>query len=96
MKMGRLGFSPALALALAALWLLLNQSVSPGHIALGLVLGGSLARAASSLRPLRAHVRRWDLAVVLAWTVFLDVVRSNVAVARIVLGPGRGLFVWSP
>ena len=85
----RPGFSPGLALALAALWLLLNQSLAPGHVALGLLLGTSLGWAASSLRPLRARIRRWDIVFLLTWTVFLDVVRSNVAVARIVLGLDR-------
>jgi multicomponent K+:H+ antiporter subunit E len=86
MRLGRRKFSPLLALLLAALWLLLNQSAGPGDLVLGLVLGSMLAWAASALRPLQARVRRWDLAVRLAITVLHDIVRSNVAVAGIVLG----------
>jgi multicomponent K+:H+ antiporter subunit E len=80
------GVSPVMKVALAVLWLLLNQSVSPGNIVLGLLLGALLAWAASSLRPLQARVRRLDLALVLAIVVLGDIVRSNVAVAGIVLG----------
>jgi multicomponent K+:H+ antiporter subunit E len=31
-------------------------------------------------------LKRFDLTALLAWTVFRDIVRSNVAVARVVLG----------
>lgn len=78
--------SPVLVLGLTALWLVLNQSLSPGHIALGLLLGVLLAWAGSTLRPLQARLRRIDLALVLVCIAFVDIVRSNVNVARIVLG----------
>lgn len=79
-------FSPALVPGLTVLWLVLNQTLAPAQIALGVLLACVLSWAAGGLRPLRAHVRRPDLAVLLALVVFRDIVRSNVAVARIVLG----------
>lgn len=78
--------SPVLVLGLTVLWLVLNQSLSPGHIALGLLLGVLVAWAGSTLRPLQARLRRVDLALVLVCIAFVDIVRSNVNVARIVLG----------
>lgn len=80
---------PLLALALAAMWLLLNQSVSAGHLLLGAALGVAGGLALASLQPPMGRVRRRLLvAVELLWLVFLDIVRSNLAVARIVLHPG--------
>ena len=52
--------SPLLVLALTALWLLLNQTLAPGHILLGALLAIALAWSASALRPLRAHFQRLD------------------------------------
>jgi multicomponent K+:H+ antiporter subunit E len=78
--------SPLLVLGLATLWLLLNQTLAPGQIALGLVLGTGLSWAGSTLRPLHARIRRADLAVSLLLLVLVDILRSNVGVARVVLG----------
>ena len=67
---------------------LLNQSLSPGHLLLGaaLALGGTAAFA--SLQPPEARLRRPAAIAQLLWLVFADIVRSNIAVARIVLGWG--------
>jgi multicomponent K+:H+ antiporter subunit E len=73
-------------LSLFALWLLLNQSFAPAHLALGAVLAGALAWVTSSLRPLKAHVRRLDIAALLLLVVLKDIVLNNLSVARIVLG----------
>lgn len=93
--MKRIGakFSPTLVLGLTVLWLILNQTLAPAHIAFGLVLAVVLAWASSGLRPLRARVRRLDTAVALLLVVVSDIVRSNISVARIVLslGPDREL-----
>lgn len=87
--------SPVSVVLLTVLWLLLNQSVSPGHILLGAVLGTGLSWAGSTLRPLHARIRRLDLAVAMVGIVFVDVVRSNIGVARVVLGlTGGRKVVW--
>src|SRR5687768_14988334 len=77
---------PIVSLALLVLWLLLNQSLSPAHLALGtcLAIGGGLTLKA--LDPIRALSRRPMSLVILGWLVFLDIVRSNIAVARIIFG----------
>lgn len=73
-----------LPLILLALWLLLNDSLSPGQIVLGAVLAILLSWAAASLRPLRASPKRPLLALRLVVHVGIDIAKSNVAVARIV------------
>jgi multicomponent K+:H+ antiporter subunit E len=80
---------PIVSASLLAFWLLLNQTLSPGHILLGsavaLIGGWGLA----ALRPPKAHPRRPGAIFRLAAVVFADIVRSNIAVARIILGPKR-------
>jgi multicomponent K+:H+ antiporter subunit E len=78
--------SPTLVLGLTALWLLLQQTLAPGQIVLGVALAMLLAWASSGLRPLRARLRRFDLAAVLVLVVLTEIIRSNINVARIVLG----------
>lgn len=76
----------AFALLLVALWLLLNDSLSVGHVLLGAGLAVLLLRAFAQLRPDRPKIRRWRLAIPLAATALLDIVRSNWDVGRIALG----------
>lgn len=80
---------PRLFLALLAMWLLLTQSVSPGQILLGTVVAflASWTMAAFSPEPVR--IRRPLAIARLAGRVFVDVFRSNLAVARIILAGGR-------
>ncbi len=78
--------SPALVVALLAIWLLLNQTLAPGQVLLGLSLSVLLAWFSDDLRPLRSTLRRVDSAIGLLFIVLWDIVRSNFAMARIVLG----------
>ena len=77
---------PVLTGALLAMWLLLNDSLSLGHVLLGLALAVVLAWSSGVLRPLQPRIRRAQLALVLFVLALLDIVQSNFAVARIVLG----------
>lgn len=78
--------SPVLVAALTVIWLLLNQTLAPAQVALGLALSTLLAWFGSVLRPLQATLRRADRAAALLFVVLRDIVRSNFNVARIVLG----------
>lgn len=78
--------SPVLVAVLTVIWLLLNQTLAAGHVLLGFALAVLLAWFGHDLRPIRASMRRLDQAVVLFFLVFWDIVRSNIGVARIVLG----------
>lgn len=96
-----LPFYAGIALALLAMWLLLTESVSPGAILLGTVLaiGGSFVLAA--LKPPVTRLRRIAAIPGLLWIILVEIVRSNNAVARIILGraaarPRRSGFVRVP
>lgn len=80
---------PRFSAALLVLWLLLNQSLGIGQIALGIVLGLSAPFVMTALQIPRARMRRPMAAARLAGLALVDIVRSNIAVARIILRPGR-------
>lgn len=69
---------------LLGLWLLLNDSISPGNIALGAVLALFFGWASQALRPLRARPRKPLTALKLIWRVAVDVFNSNLEVGRII------------
>ena len=78
---------PLATAGLFILWLLLNGALSPGHVLLAgalALLGGGWALTA--LQPPKARVRRLGAMVRLFALVLADIVRSNIAVGRIVLG----------
>ena len=87
--------APVLAVVLAVMWLLLNDSVAPGQVLLGIVLALALTWWGAKLRPLRPHLYRPHLAIGLLVVVFIDIVRSNFAVGRIILGLVRDRHVRS-
>ncbi|MDT3708083.1 MAG: Na+/H+ antiporter subunit E [Thiobacillus sp.] len=80
---------PVLPVVLLLMWLLLNDSASPGHIALGAVFAVLITLAVARLRPLPAWPHRLHVAVGLIGHVLIDIVRSNLAVGRIILGASR-------
>lgn len=76
---------PVMAAALMAVWLLLNQSLAPGHLLLGAVFGALLSSLVGRLDLPPVRVRRPHLLVLLAGRVAHDVIRSNIAVLTIIL-----------
>ena len=79
---------PLLWTLLLVMWLLLNQTLAPSHVLLGALVALSATLALSALGGPRAKLRCPGVAAGLACLVLADVVRSNIAVARIVLHPG--------
>ena len=77
---------------LFVLWLVLNESLSAGQIALGVALALWFTWAASRLRPLRAKPRRLWKVIPLLLHVTVDVIKSNIAVAKLILNPRRNDF----
>src|SRR3546814_4938614 len=73
-------------LVLLILWLLLNDTLSTGNIALGIMLAALLgwALSASKLRPLRSCPKHPLTILLLIWHVAVDITKSNIAVARII------------
>lgn len=78
---------PVISALLLAMWLILNQSVSAGHILFGALCAflGPLALTLLDVPPIR--VRRPGAILRLVGTTLVDIVKSNIAVARIVLRP---------
>ncbi|MGN5536158.1 Na+/H+ antiporter subunit E [Alcaligenes sp. Lyrl_28] len=74
-----------LPLLLLGLWLLLNDSLSPGYLVLGLFLATALSLAAIPFRPVKASIRHPFLALKLIGQVAWDIVLSNIAVGKLVL-----------
>ena len=76
---------PLLSTLLMLIWLLLNQSLAPGTLVLGALLGIALAKVFGLLHPPKVHIRNYPLLGWLLLRVAGDIVRSNLAVARLVL-----------
>src|SRR3546814_19064881 len=80
---------PLASAFLLAMWLLLNQSLSAGHILLGAVLALVGPPVLTTLDLPRAKVRNPRVILLLLFRVLADIARSNVAVAWIIPGLGR-------
>jgi multicomponent K+:H+ antiporter subunit E len=70
-------------------WLLLNQSLSIGQFILGTGMGLIGGWALGALEQPKARPRRPLVILRLALVVCADIVKSNIAVARIIIGFGR-------
>ncbi len=87
---------PVLTLVLALSWLLLQHSLAPVHLLSALLIGAVLPRLLSSFLPPATPVR-WRPAAALLLRVLWDIVKSNITVARQVLGPLAALQpAWVP
>lgn len=76
---------PLLTAVLLAVWLILNEGASPGAIVLGGILSVGAIRVMMRLEPPEGRFRRPLVALQLVLIVLGDIVRSNNAVARIIL-----------
>ena len=85
--MSRLVPYPVLTAVLVLAWLLLNR-FSPGHLVLGTAVALIAGKSMSALQPVKPRLRRWDLIPRLLGIVFADIVRSNLAVAQLILTRG--------
>ena len=84
-------------LGLTVLWLVLTESLSPGNIVLGLVVAFGMVLSFQKLRPVRPRMRlrRVHVGIKLLFMVLVDIIHSNIAVGRIVLGLNGGRVVRS-
>lgn len=79
---------PLLWLALVAMWLVLNDTLAVGDAILGALAALVAVLGLARLQPASTRLRRPLVAARLAGVVLLDIVRSNLAVATIVLRRG--------
>ncbi|MCQ4312089.1 Na+/H+ antiporter subunit E [Stutzerimonas sp. VN223-3] len=83
--------NPALTLSLAALWLLLNNTLNLGHLLLGLFLGWAIPLLVGGFLIKVPRVRKPLKLCLFMLKVFHDIVIANVHVAKLVIGPTRNL-----
>lgn len=81
--------APLLSVILFVVWLLLNRSLSAGHLVLAAVLGIAIPLLTRGLRPLPVRIRHPWTVIKLAATVVKDTTVSNLAVLRLLLRPGK-------
>lgn len=82
---------PLLTPILAAIWLLLNNSLAPGHIVLGLLLGWAIPLFTLRYWPEAVRIHKPLTLLRFMVLVLLDIVLANLAVARLILGRPRSL-----
>lgn len=77
---------PLLTPTLTAVWLLLNNSLAPGHVVLGLLLGWTIPWFTLRFWPERVRIRRPLKLLRFVAVVLYDIVVANLIVARRILG----------
>lgn len=75
---------PLLTAALLVMWLLLN-GLSVGQVILGGMIALAASLATAALQPAKPKIRRWDMIPQLVLIVLADILRSNIAVAGIIV-----------
>ncbi|MGD9478557.1 UNVERIFIED_ORG: Na+/H+ antiporter subunit E (plasmid) [Roseateles sp. XES5] len=82
---------PLLSASLVLTWLALN-GFTLGHLILGCIVSVFASWGMASLRPAKPRLPKWYLLPKLLGIVLYDIVRSNIAVASILLTGRRGRF----
>lgn len=77
---------PLLTVSLLAMWLVLN-GLSVGQLVLGGAIAVAVSNVTAALRPAKPRIKRWDLLPKLMTIVLIDIWRSNIAVAWLILRP---------
>jgi multicomponent K+:H+ antiporter subunit E len=98
-RLRRLLPSPLLSGLLAVSWLMLNESASVGHLLLAVLLAVAIPWWTNRFRADPLVLRKPGLALRFALRVLVDIVVSNIDVARRVLGPEAVLqsrWLWVP
>lgn len=75
---------PLMMTSLVVMWLLLTD-FTPGQLIVGLGVAFLAGQGMAALHPVKPRLRRWDLLPKLVGIVLLDIIRSNIAVATIIL-----------
>ncbi|ANH07337.1 MULTISPECIES: Na+/H+ antiporter subunit E [Shinella] len=79
---------PLLSASLVIMWLALN-GFTLGHLILGCIVSVFASWGMAALRPVKPHLPKWYLLPKLIGIVLYDILRSNLAVASILITGGR-------
>ncbi|PHO11174.1 Na+/H+ antiporter subunit E [Malaciobacter canalis] len=82
---------PILSVILVIIWLLLNNTIAPGHILLGAFLAVLIPWFTSSFWPERVYIRNPLTFLKFSLVVIYDIVVANLTVAKQVIGPNSNL-----
>ena len=77
--------APRLSLALLLIWLLVNQSISPGNILLGAILAIVVPNWFRAILPVDVYIRKPLVIVRLITGSLIEIVRSCFNVSRLIL-----------
>lgn len=77
---------PFVSAFIFVMWLLLSETLQPGPALVGAVVALLGGWALALLKPGRPGIRRLRSALPLAGNVVVDIIRSNIGVARVILG----------
>lgn len=79
---------PLVSLGLALIWLVLNQSLAPAQVLAAVIVGFAGGKLLARLQMPPTRFRRPRAILLLTGRVLWDILRSNLAVASIILVPG--------
>ncbi|MCL7744192.1 Na+/H+ antiporter subunit E [Guyparkeria hydrothermalis] len=82
---------PVLSLALLITWLVLNNSVAPGSIVMGAIVGLVVPWITHRFWEIGAGIKDFTALLGYMGVVLVDIIHANFVVARQVLGPNRAL-----
>lgn len=79
---------PLMMASLVLMWLAL-AGFTPGQLVIGICVALLAGQGLAALHPAKPRLRRWQLIPKLIAIVLYDIVRSNIAVVRIIVGGPR-------
>ncbi|PLA75329.1 Na+/H+ antiporter subunit E [Hydrogenovibrio sp. SC-1] len=82
---------PVLTMVLWIIWLLLNNTLAPGHIVLGFILAVIIPLLTTSFWPEKIILSNPWVIFKFFWVVIWDILIANMVVAKLILGPSRRL-----
>lgn len=82
----RLFPQPLTSALLFAVWLLLYNTVHPAHIVLAAFLAVAIPHLTARFSPPKPHIKQPLTILILGIIVLIDIVKSNIIVARLILG----------
>lgn len=82
---------PVLSVFMLVMWLLMANDFGAGQILLGAIVGWMIPYLTQSFWPQTTYLYRPILAIRFLLRVLMDIVRANIEIALLILGPRRNL-----